>query len=66
MVRKSAKQDPKTIPLSKNTICRRIDITVDNINDHLVAKISGDEFSLQVNEATASTTNKDAHWICCV
>ena len=36
------------------------------MNDHLVAKMRGNEFSLQLDEATTSTSNKDAYLICYV
>jgi len=62
MIGKSAAQKPKAVPLSNNTICRRIDKISDDINDQLVAKMRGNEFSLQLDEAT--TSNKDAYLIC--
>jgi len=39
---------------------------LDHINDQLVAKTRGSEFSLQLDEATTSTSNKDAYLICYV
>ena len=59
-------QKLKAVPLSNNTISRRIDKISDDINDQLVAKMRGNEFSLQLDEATTSTSNKDAYLICYV
>ena len=64
MIGESAAQKLKAVPLSNNTICRRIHKISDDINDQLVAKMRGNEFSLQLDEAT--TSNKDAYLICCV
>ena len=36
------------------------------ISDHLVAKMRSNEFSLQLDEATTSTSDKDACLICYV
>jgi len=58
MIEESAVQKLKAVPLSNNTICRRIDKISEDINDQLVAKMRGNEFSLQLNEATTSTSNK--------
>jgi len=66
MIGESAAQKLKAVPLSNNTICRRIDLILDDINDQLVAKMRGNEFSLQLDEATTSTRNKDACLICFV
>ena len=63
-IRKLAKKELKAIPLSKNTICRKIDKTLDDINDQLEVKMRGDEFGLQLNGAATSTSNKDAYLIC--
>ena len=38
----------------------------DDISDQLVAKMHGNEFSLQLEEATTSTSDKDAYLICYV
>ena len=59
-------QKLKAVPLSNNTISRRIDKILDDINDQLVAKIRGNKFSLQLDEATTSTSNKDVYLICYV
>ena len=61
-----AVQKLKAVPLSSNTISRRIDKISDDINDHLVAKMHGNEFNVQLGEATTSTSNKDAYLICYV
>jgi len=66
MIGESAAQKLKVVPLSSNTICRRINKISDDINDQLVAKMRGNEFSLQLDEATTSASNKDAYLICCV
>ena len=66
IIGESAAQKLKAVPLSNNTISRRIDKISDDINDHLVAKMRKNEFSLQLDEATTSTSNKDAYLICYV
>ena len=66
IIGESAAQKLETVPLLNYTISRRIDKILDNINDQLVAKIRGNEFSLQLDEATISTSNKDAYLICYV
>ena len=66
MIGESAAQKLKALPLSNNTISRRIDKILDDINDQLVAKIREKEFSLQLDEETISTSNKDAYLICYV
>ena len=66
MIGESAAQKLKAVPLSNNTIRRRIDKISDDINDQLVAKMRGNEFSLHLDEATTSTSNKDAYLICYV
>jgi len=63
MIGESAAQKLKPVPLSNNTICRRIDKISDDIDPKL-AKMRGNEFSLQLDEAT--TSNKDAYSICYV
>ena len=66
MIGELAAQKLKAVPLSNNTISRRIDKISDDINDQLVAKMRGNEFSLQLDEATTCTSNKDASLICYV
>ena len=66
MIGESATQKLKAVPLSNNTISRRIDKTSNDINNQLVAKMHGNEFSLLLDEATTSTNNKDAYLICYV
>ena len=66
IIGESGAQKLKAVPLSNNTISRRIDKISDDFNDHLVAKMRGNEFSLQLDEATTSTSNKDAYLICYV
>ena len=61
-----AAQKLKAVPLSNNIISRRINKISDDINDQLVAKMRENEFSLQLDEATTSTSNKDAYLICYV
>ena len=66
MIGESGAQKLKAVPLSNNTISRKIDKILDVINDELVVKMHGNEFSLQLDEATTSTSNKDACLICYV
>ena len=66
MIGDSAVQEVKTIPLSHNTICKRIEKIADDINDQLVTNMRGNEFSLQIDEATISTSSKDANLLCYV
>ena len=66
MIGESAAQKLKPVPLSNNTICRRIDKISEDIHDQLVAKMRGKEFSLQLDEATTSINNKDTYLICYV
>ena len=64
MVGEVAEQELKVVPLSKQHYLERIEIIADDINDQLVAKMLENEFSLQLDEATTSTRNKDAYLIC--
>ena len=66
MIGDSAAQELKTVPLSNNTICRRIEKIADDINNQLVTNMRGNEFSLQLDESTISTSNKDVNLICYV
>ena len=54
IIEESAAQTLKAVSLSNNTISRRIDKILDDINDHLVAKMRENKFSLQLGEATTS------------
>ena len=47
MIGESAAEKLKPVPLSNNTICRRIDKISEDIHDQLVAKTRGNEFGLQ-------------------
>ena len=49
MIGESAAQKLKAVPLSNNTISRRIDKILDDINDQLVAKMRENEFNLQLD-----------------
>ena len=66
MIAESVAQKLKDVPLSNNTICRRIEKISDDINDQVIAKLRGNKFSLQLDEATTSTSDKDAYLICYV
>ena len=66
IIGESVAQKLKAVPLSNNTICRKIDKFLDDISDQLVAKMCGNEFSLQLYKATTSTIDKDAYLICYV
>ena len=66
MIEESAAQKLKAVLISSNAISSRIDKISDDINDQLVAKLHGNEFSLQLDEATISTSNKNAYLICYV
>ena len=60
LIGESVAQKLKVVPVSNNTICRRIEKISDDINDQLMAKMRGNDFSLQLDEATTSTSDKDA------
>ena len=66
MIGDLAAQELKTVPLSNNAICRMIEKIADDINDQLVTNMCGNEFSLKLDEATISTSNKNANLICYV
>ena len=65
MIGKSEAQKVKAVLLSNNIICRKID-KISDISDQLVAKMRGNEFSLPLDEATTSTSDKDAYLTCYV
>jgi hypothetical protein len=52
------------VPLSNNTISRRIQHIAEDLNDQLIEKLKGMECGLQLDEATDN--NNDAHLICYV
>ena len=66
MIGESVAQKVKVVPLSNNTICRRIEKISDDINDPLIMKMHGNEFNLQLDEATTNTSDNDAYLICYV
>ena len=63
MIGESVAQKLKAVRLSNNIICRKIDKILD-ISDQLVAKMREYEFSLPLDEATTSTSDKDAYLTC--
>ena len=65
MIGESVAQKLKAVRLSNNIICRKID-KISDISDQLVAKMHGNELSLPLDEATTSTSDKDAYLACCV
>ena len=63
MIGQSVAQKLKAVPLSNNTVCRGIDKILDDISGQLVAEMRGYGFSLQLDEATTSISDKDAYLI---
>lgn len=62
MIGESAGKLLSKVPLSNNTISRRIHHMADDLNDQLIEKLKEKAFGLQLDEAT--DINKDAHLIC--
>ena len=60
IIEESVAHKLKAVLLSNNIICRKID-KISNISDQLVAKMPGNEFNLPLDEATTSTSDKDAY-----
>ena len=65
MIGESEAQKLKAVLLSNNIIYRKIDKILD-ISDQLVAQMRRNEFSLPLDEATTSTSDKDAYLTCYV
>ena len=65
MIGESLAQKLKVVLLLNNIICSKID-KISNISDQLVVKMSRHEFSLPLDEATTSTSDKDAYLTCYV
>ncbi|XP_072380707.1 SCAN domain-containing protein 3-like [Diabrotica undecimpunctata] len=63
MIGESAAKEIKNVPLSNNTVSRRIHDMGEDINEQIVGKVSG-LFAIQLDEATDS--NDDAQLICYV
>jgi hypothetical protein len=64
MIGESAGKLLLKVTLSNNTISRRIQHMVEDINDQLIEEMKGVEFGLQLDEATDNI--EDAHLICYV
>jgi hypothetical protein len=64
MLGEAAAKQLMNIPLSDTTISRRILDLAEDINDQLIDKLKGKDFSLQLDEATDN--NNDGHLICYV
>lgn len=64
MIDESAGKLLSKVPLSNNTISRRIHHMADDLNDQSIEKLKEKAFGLQLDEAT--DINKDAHLICCI
>lgn len=61
MVGESAGKPISKVPLSNNTIIRRIHDIAEDLNHQLIEKLKGKEFGLQLDKAIDS--NRDAHII---
>jgi hypothetical protein len=64
MLGEAAAKQLMNIPLSDTTINRRILDVAEDINDQLIDKLKGKDFSLQLDEATDN--NNDGYLICYV
>lgn len=64
MIGESAGKLLSKVPLSNDTIRRRIQHIAEDLNEHLIDKMKGKEFGLQLDEATDN--NNDAYLICYV
>jgi hypothetical protein len=62
MIWDAAAKQLKNVPLSDNTI--RIQDMAEDINEQLIEKLKGNNFAIQLDEATDS--HNDAHLVCCV
>lgn len=61
MVGESVGRLPSEVPLSNSTLACRIQHMAESLNNHLIDKMEGKNFSLQLDDATDS--NRDAHLI---
>lgn len=64
MIGDAAAKYLRNVPLPNNTISRRIQDMAEEINDQLIEKLIGNDFAIQLDEATDS--HNDAHLICYV
>ncbi|XP_078534013.1 SCAN domain-containing protein 3-like [Lissotriton helveticus] len=64
MVSEDAGKQLLKVPLSNNTVSRRVNDMAQDINDQLICNLRGKDFALQLNEATDN--HKDTHLICYV
>jgi hypothetical protein len=64
MISESAGKLLSKVPLSNNTISRRIQHIAEDLTDELIEKFKRKEFGLQLDEVTDD--NNDAHLICYV
>ena len=64
MVGENAAKKLKDVPLSNNTICRRVEDMGVDISDQLICRLKDNEFAIQLHEATFG--GRDAYLICYV